>query len=104
MTRAAKIVGIALGASLILVGAEALAVIGRPLTPGSYAGVARRTARRSVYVGAAVAASASTRYIYSLPAGCVSVTVNGIGYQQCGGTYYRPYYQGSELVYSAETP
>jgi hypothetical protein len=31
---------------------EVLAVIGRPLTPMSYAGVARRTVRRSAYYGA----------------------------------------------------
>ncbi len=30
---------------------EAGAVIGRPATPVSYAGVARRTTRRAVYVG-----------------------------------------------------
>ena len=34
----------------------AKARIGRPLTPMSYAGVARRTTRRAVAVGAAVAA------------------------------------------------
>jgi len=33
------------------------AVIGRPLTPMSYAGVARRTTRRAVAVGAAGAAA-----------------------------------------------
>jgi hypothetical protein len=33
----------------LLFGGEALAIIGRPLTPISVAGVARRTARRSVY-------------------------------------------------------
>jgi hypothetical protein len=33
---------------------EAFAVIGRPLTPMSYAGVARRTTRRTVAVGAAM--------------------------------------------------
>ena len=32
--------------------------IGRPLTPMSYAGVARRTTRRAVVVGGAVAAGA----------------------------------------------
>jgi hypothetical protein len=32
---------------------EALARVGRPLTPMSYAGVARRTTRRAVAVGAA---------------------------------------------------
>jgi hypothetical protein len=30
---------------------EVLAVVGRPLTPMSYAGVARRTVRRSAYYG-----------------------------------------------------
>jgi hypothetical protein len=35
---------------------EAQAIIGRPLTPMSYAGVARRTVRRGVYAGAAVGA------------------------------------------------
>jgi hypothetical protein len=30
-------------------GAEVLAVVGRPMTPVSYAGVARRTVRRSYY-------------------------------------------------------
>ena len=35
------------GASLVA--AEAQAIIGRPLTPLSYAGVARRTVRRSMY-------------------------------------------------------
>jgi hypothetical protein len=33
---------------------EANAIIGRPLTPMSYAGVARRTTGRAVYGGAAV--------------------------------------------------
>ena len=34
--------------------------IGRPLTPMSYAGVARRTTRRAAYVGAAGAAAVGT--------------------------------------------
>ncbi|GAH36564.1 unnamed protein product [marine sediment metagenome] len=42
--------------------------IGRPLTPMSYAGVARRTTRRAVAVGA-VAAGA-----YAATPGCVQVT------------------------------
>jgi hypothetical protein len=33
----------------VTVGEDALAVVGRPLTPVSYAGVARRTVRRSAY-------------------------------------------------------
>jgi len=37
---------------------EAHAIIGRPLTPLSYAGVARRTTRRAVAAGAVVGAGA----------------------------------------------
>jgi hypothetical protein len=48
---------------------EAQAVIGRPLTPMSYAGVARRTTRRAV-VGAGVAAGAAGAYYGS---SCVQV-------------------------------
>jgi hypothetical protein len=38
--------------------APAEARVGRPLTPVSYAGVARRTTRRAVYTGAVVGAAA----------------------------------------------
>jgi hypothetical protein len=50
--------------------------VGRPLTPMSYAGVARRTTRRAVYGTAAVgAAAAAGAYYYGAPAaGCVQVT------------------------------
>jgi hypothetical protein len=51
---------------------RAEAVIGRPVTPMSYAGVARRTTRRAVAVGAGAAA-----YSYARP-GCVQV-VNAYG-------------------------
>jgi len=43
---------------------EAHAIIGRPLTPMSYAGVARRTTRRAVYGSAAVYGA----YAYHPPA------------------------------------
>ena len=61
-------------------GAEAR--IGRPLTPMSYAGVARRTTRRAVAVGAAGAAAAGA-YYYAQPggSGCVQV-VNAYGQLQ----------------------
>jgi hypothetical protein len=41
---------------------EAEARIGRPLTPMSYAGVARRTTRRAVAVGAAAGVAAGAYY------------------------------------------
>jgi hypothetical protein len=43
----------------VLVTVQAEAVVGRPMTPMSYAGVARRTTRRTVATTAAVA---SPRY------------------------------------------
>jgi hypothetical protein len=54
--------------------------VGRPLTPMSYAGVARRTTRRAVvYGGAAVAAGA-----YVATPGCAQVTdAYGRVYTQC---------------------
>jgi hypothetical protein len=56
---------------------RAEARIGRPLTPMSYAGVARRTTRRAVAVGAAGAAAAGA-YYYAPAPGCVQV-VNSYG-------------------------
>jgi hypothetical protein len=48
---------------------DSQARVGRPLTPMSYAGVARRTTRRAVAVGAAAGAAA-----YVATPGCVQVT------------------------------
>lgn len=47
--------------------------IGRPLTPMSYAGVARRTTRRAVVYGGAAAAAAAAA-AYAATPGCVQVT------------------------------
>jgi hypothetical protein len=47
--------------------ATAQARIGRPLTPMSYAGVARRTTRRAVVGGAAVGAAAAGAAYYAAP-------------------------------------
>jgi len=56
------------------------AVIGRPLTPLSYAGVARRTTRRVVV--------RTTTTIAVLPAGCVYGAYYGGYYYRCGSAYY----------------
>jgi hypothetical protein len=60
---------------------SAEARMGRPLTPGSVAGVARRTTRRVV--------RRSTIYVAALPASCATVSVNGMRLWQCGGAYYQ---------------
>jgi len=61
-------------------GTPANAVIGRPLTPLSYAGVARRTTRRVV--------TRTTTTIAVLPAGCVYGAYYGGYYYGCGSGYY----------------
>lgn len=74
-----------------LVVGDALAVIGRPATPGSVAGVARRTTRRVI--------RRSTIYIATLPAGCTTVVIEGVTLHQCGATYYQPYKNQYVVVY-----
>jgi hypothetical protein len=70
---------------------KAEAVIGRPLTPGSVAGVARRTTRRTI--------RRSTIYAASLPSGCRTVNVNGVPLWQCGATYYQAHNNQYVVVY-----
>lgn len=66
-TRLRKMLAVATAATLLILFfneapslgiTQAQARIGRPATPGSVAGVARRSARRGAYVGAAVGAGA----------------------------------------------
>ena len=64
---------------LIVMNAEAR--VGRPATPGSVAGVARRTTRRMI--------RRTSVYVATLPAGCQTVNVEGTTLQQCGSTYYQ---------------
>jgi len=94
---------------------EAAAIIGRPMTPMSYAGVARRTTARvvtteAVVVTSAAAASAAQQQtqtaalavgtvVAALPAGCVAAPKGGIEYYRCGNGYYRAVFQGNNLVY-----
>jgi hypothetical protein len=92
---------IAIGCSLFAVGLladgvfngrmltkEAQAIIGRPMTPVSYAGVARRTTRRTIRRTAIYAAT--------LPPGCTTVVMEGVTLHQCGATYYQP--EGNQFV------
>ena len=62
--------------------AQAEARVGRPLTPVSYAGVARRTTRRAVAVGAAAAPPPTT--VVVVPQTCTQVVgANGVVTQVC---------------------
>lgn len=62
---------------------DAQARVGRPMTPGSVAGVARRTTRRSI--------RRTTIYAASLPTSCTTVIIEGTSLYQCSGTYYQSY-------------
>ena len=70
--------GLLEGGSLIK---EAHAVVGRPLTPVSAAGVARRTTRRMVV--------ATSVYVQTLPPSCTVIVIEGTTLHQCGTTYYQ---------------
>ncbi len=70
---------------------KAEARVGRPASPGSVSGVHRRhRRRRRVVIGMSV---------YSLPAGCTARVRGGVTYQYCGGAWYQPVYQGTQVVY-----
>ena len=56
----------------------------------SVAGVVAATVVTAAVVGTVVR---------SLPPSCSTVYVNGFAYQNCGGTYYQPQYQGSNVTY-----
>ncbi len=70
---------------------DAHAVAGRPLTPASVAGVARRTTRRVI--------RRSSIYVATLPAGCARTSVNGAVIWRCGGVYYQSYGGRYVVVY-----
>lgn len=68
-----------------------VAIIGRPATPISGAGVARRTTRRVI--------RRSTIYAATLPVGCSTIVIEGASLYQCGATYYQPYGNQYVVVY-----
>ena len=70
---------------------QAEARIGRPATPLSYAGVARRTTHRMV--------RRSAIYVAALPRGCVTITISGAALWQCGASYYQAYGPQYVVVY-----
>jgi len=83
-----------LGCSLVIVGfisdvsfetgimiKNAEARIGRPMSPGSVAGVARRSTRRSI--------RRTGIYVSTLPLGCAQTVIDGTALYQCGTTYYQ---------------
>jgi hypothetical protein len=89
---------------------EAHAVVGRPFTPVSFAGVARRTTRRTAYRSMAYTGAypgaymGGAAYVNTLPSGCASSPYSGYPYYNCDSTWYRPYYQGTTIIYQTVPP
>lgn len=54
-------------------------------------------------VGVATGAAIGS-VVYSLPQECAVTVVNDITYQQCGPTWYRPYYRGGQVTYEVVDP
>jgi hypothetical protein len=94
VTTLVAVFAIEIGPSTIINGelgpSAAEARIGRPLTPGSVAGVARRTTRRAIRRGA---------YYGTLPRGCGRATVYSYSVWNCGGQYFQPSGSGYVIVY-----
>jgi len=81
-------------------------------------GARAATVAAGVVVGAAIGKAASKddapaaatttatvgAIVPALPGGCATVQVSGVTYHQCSGVYYRPYYQGTTLVYQVSKP
>jgi hypothetical protein len=62
-------------------------------------------ARTAAVVGAAaVTAVAVGTVVRTLPAGCGSVMVGNVAYQQCGTTWYQPTYSGTTVTYTVVNP
>ncbi len=54
---------------------------------------------RGPRVGAVAAAIAVGTRVATLPRSCTTVVTYGTTYHHCGGVYYRPYYEGTKVVY-----
>ena len=70
---------------------------GHPLAAGAAVGVAAG-------VAGAVTSAAVGSSVAVLPPSCSTVVVGGIGYSQCGSTWYEPYYSGTTVQYMAVSP
>ena len=53
---------------------------------------------------AAITSAVIGSMVYTLPPACQTVVVNGIGYSNCGGTWYQPQYVGTSVQYVVVAP
>ena len=72
------------------------AVAVRPVRPVARAAVA------TAAVGGTAAVVGSV--VASVPPSCTTTMVGNVAYQQCGSTWYRPQYAGSQVTYVVVNP
>ncbi|MBK7743936.1 MAG: hypothetical protein IPI40_09790 [Betaproteobacteria bacterium] len=53
---------------------------------------------------AAITSAVIGSMVYTLPPACQTVVVNGVGYNNCGGTWYQPQYVGTSVQYVVVAP
>jgi hypothetical protein len=70
---------------------------GHPVAAGAAVGVAAG-------VAGAVTSAAVGSTVAVLPPSCSPVVVDGMGYSQCGSTWYEPYYSGTTVQYMVVSP
>lgn len=70
---------------------------GHPVAAGAAVGTAAG-------VAGAVTSAALGSTVAVLPPSCSTVVVDGIGYSQCGSTWYEPYYSGTTVQYMVVSP
>jgi hypothetical protein len=88
------------GGAAVAGAAVAGAAIGAAAASTAYAAAAA-----PVYYAAPVSyAPAVGTVVASLPPGCSSMSVNGVSYMNCAGTWYLPFYSGGALMYQVTTP
>ena len=71
---------------------------GRAASANRVAGVGHRTIRRTHRREHRRRVRIGTRVV-ALPSNCRTVISRSVKYYYCGGIYYRPYYQGTDLVF-----
>jgi hypothetical protein len=72
------------------------AVAYRPVRP-----VARAVVATAAVVGTAAVIGS---VVNSVPPSCTTTMVGNVAYQQCGHTWYRPQYAGSQVTYVVVNP
>ncbi len=68
------------------------------------AAVAQQQAAAAAPPPAPGGAPAVGTVVAALPAGCVSAPISGVQYYDCAGVFYRPAFQGNNLVYVVQKP